>query len=78
LVQFTTPANRTGLGTDGQFEQSELLVRGLILLNLADELNTLTEVRVRLAPALNPVAFAVLRLETTCVQRRDGCQGLAD
>jgi hypothetical protein len=78
LVQFTTPANRTGLGTDGQFEQSDLPVRGLILLNLEDQLNTLTEVRVRLAPALNPVALAVLRLETTCVQRRDGCQGLAD
>jgi hypothetical protein len=62
MVQFTTPAN--------------LPVRELILLNPQDELNTLTEVRVRLPPALNPDAVALMQLETTCVQRRDGCQGL--
>ncbi|MFI4867994.1 MAG: hypothetical protein ACHQDD_01405 [Steroidobacterales bacterium] len=76
LVQFTTPPNRTGLGTDGLFEMSDLPVTGLIILNLGDELNSLTEVRVRVPAALNPVAAAIMQLETTCIQRHDGCQGL--
>ena len=76
LVEFKTPPNRAGLGTDGLFELSDLPVRGLIILNLQDELDSLTEVRVRLPAALNSVAAAVMQLETTCIQRHGGCQGL--
>jgi hypothetical protein len=76
LVQFTTPANRNGLGTDGLFEMSEWPVRGLTILNLENDVNSLTEVRVRLPPALNAAASAIVQLETTCIQLQGGCRGV--
>jgi hypothetical protein len=75
LVQFTTPPNRAGLGTDGMFETSDLAVRGLIILNLEDATNSLTEVRVRLAGGLNSIAAAIVQLETTCIQVHGRCRG---
>jgi hypothetical protein len=48
----------------------------LTLLNLAAEVNTLTEVRVRLPAVLNPVADTIVQLETACVQLPRGCRGL--
>jgi hypothetical protein len=75
FVEYTTPANHTGLGTDGMFEMSNLPVRGLTILNLASEVNSLTEVRVRLPAALNAVAQAIVQLEATCVQLPRGCRG---
>jgi hypothetical protein len=76
LVEYTTPPNRTGLGTDGMFEMSNLPVRGLTILNLDVEVNSLTEVRVRVAADLNSVAEAIVQLETACVQLQRGCRGL--
>jgi len=76
LVQFTTPANRNGLGTDGLFEMSDRAVRGLIILNLERSVNSLTEVRVRLPPALDAVTTTIVQLETTCIQLAGGCRGL--
>jgi hypothetical protein len=76
LVQFITPAHRTGLGTDGMFETSDWAVTGLIILNLERDVNSLTEVRVRLPPALTAVAATVVQLETTCIQLPGGCRGL--
>jgi hypothetical protein len=76
FVQYTTPPNRTGLGTAGLFEMSDLPVRGLTILNLQSEANSLTEVRVRLPTALNGVAEAIVQLETSCVQLPRACQGL--
>jgi hypothetical protein len=75
FVQFTTPANRSGLGTTGMMEASDLAIRGLIILNLEDETNSLTEVRVRLPGSLNSVAAAIVQLETTCIQLRGHCRG---
>jgi hypothetical protein len=76
LVRYTTPANRAGLGSAGMLEVSELPVRGLAILNLGSEANSLTEVRVRLPAGLSAVAEAVVQLETTCVQLARGCRGL--
>jgi hypothetical protein len=76
FVEYTTPPNRTGLGTDGLLELSDLPVRGLTLLNLATEVNTLTEVRVRLPAGPNSVADSIVQLETACVQLPRGCRGL--
>jgi hypothetical protein len=75
LVQYTTPPNRAGLGTAGMFEMSDLPIRGLTILHLESEANSLVEVRVRLPAALNAVAEAVVQLETTCVQLPRGCRG---
>jgi hypothetical protein len=75
LVEFVTPPNHTGLGTEGLFEMSDLPVRGLITLNLQDEVNSLTELRVRLPAGLNSVAAAIMQLETTCLQLRGRCRG---
>jgi hypothetical protein len=76
FVEYTTPANTGGLGTDGMFEVSDLPVMGLTIVNLAADVNTLTEVRVRLPPGLNAVAQAIVQLETVCVQLPRGCLGL--
>jgi hypothetical protein len=76
FVEYTTPANHAGLGTDGMLEMSNLPVRGLTILNLATEVNSLTEVRVRLPASMNSVAQAIVQLEATCVQLQRGCRGL--
>jgi hypothetical protein len=76
FVEYTTPANRTGLGTEGMFELSDMPVRGLTILNLEVEVNSLTEVRVRLPGSLNAVTEAILQLEVTCVQLPKGCRAL--
>ena len=76
FVEYTTPPNRAGLGTDGIFEMSHLPVTGLTILNLEDEMNSLTEVRVRLPAGLNSVGEAIVQLEMACVQLQRGCRGL--
>jgi hypothetical protein len=73
FVQYTTPPNRSGLGTEGILDMSDLPVRGLTILNPHTEVISLTEVRVRLSSELNPVAEAILRLETACVQQQGVC-----
>ncbi len=74
FVEYTTPANRAGLGTDGLLEISDLPVTGLTILNPEAEVNTLTEVRVRLPARLSVVAEAIVELESACVQRPRGCR----
>jgi hypothetical protein len=69
FVQYTTPPNRSGLGTEGILDMSDLPVRGLTILNPQTEAISLTEVRVRLPTELNLVADSILRLETACVQQ---------
>ena len=76
FVQYTTPANRTGLGTDGMLDMSNLPIRGLTILNLIDDANSLIEVRVRLPPNLNPLTEPILGVETSCVQLPKGCRSL--
>ncbi len=74
FVEYTTPANRAGLGTDGPLEMSDLPIRGLTILNPEAAVNTLTEVRVRLPAGLRAVAEAVVQLESDCIQRARGCR----
>lgn len=76
FVEYTTPANREGLGTDGMLDMSNLPVRGLTILNLVAEANSLIEVRVRLPPNLNSLTEPILTVETSCVQLPKGCRSL--
>jgi len=76
ITQFTTPPNRSGLGTDGMLEMSNAPIKGLITLDLESELNAVTELRVRLPPNLNSVTAAIIKLETVCLQLQQGCRGL--
>ena len=76
FVEYTTPPNRMGLGTDSLIKMSNLPVRGLTILNLETEVNSLIEVRVRLPASLNPVAAAIVQLETACLQLQRGCRAL--
>jgi hypothetical protein len=76
LVEYTTPPNRDGLGTDGLLEVSNLPIRGLTILNPDSETNALTEVRVRLPGGLTGVMEAIMQLETVCLQLKQGCRGL--
>jgi hypothetical protein len=73
FVEYITPANHAGLGTEGLLEMSDLPVRGLAFLNLDDELQSLIEVRVRLPAGLNTIEEAIVQLETACIQRPRGC-----
>ena len=76
FVEYTTPANRTGLGTDGMLDMSNLPIRGLTILNLVDDANSLIEVRVRLPPNLSSLAEPILTVETLCIQLPKGCRSL--
>jgi hypothetical protein len=76
FVEYTTPANRTGFGTDGLIKMSNLPIRGLTILNLDAEVNSLIEVRVKLPASFNAVAAAIVQLETACLQLQRGCRGL--
>jgi hypothetical protein len=76
FVRYTTPANRNGLGTEGMFEMSDMPIKGLTILNLEIEANSLTEVRIRMQAALNFVAEAILQLETVCLQVQRGCRDI--
>jgi hypothetical protein len=76
LVQYSTPAQRTGLGTDGLLQMSTLPIRGLAALNPQSEVNALTEVRVRLPADQQAVQEAIMQLETACLQLKQGCRGL--
>jgi hypothetical protein len=76
FVEYTTPPNRTGLGTDGLIKVSNLPIRGLTILNLEAEVNSLIEVRVKLPASLNSVSAAIVQLETACLQLQRGCRGL--
>jgi hypothetical protein len=78
LAEYTTPANRSGLGTDSLLEPSDLPIQGLTLLNPDVIADALTELRIRLPPPLIAVENAVIELETRCLQLRQGCRGLDD
>jgi hypothetical protein len=76
FVEYTTAANHTGLGTDGMLDMSNLPIRGLTILNLADEANSLIEVRVRLPTNLGLLTEPILTVETSCIQLPKGCRSL--
>ena len=76
FAEYTTPPNRTGLGTDGMFEASNLPIRGLTILHLEADVESLIEVRVRLPPGLSAVSESIMQLEAACVQLPRGCRGV--
>ncbi len=76
LVEYTTAANRAGLGTDTIFETSNLPIHGLTLLTPTAEVNSLTEVRVRVGSGSDALASAIMQLETACLQMPRGCREL--
>lgn len=78
LVEYTTAAHRSGLGTDSLLEPSELPIRGVTVLKPETLSNALTELRLRLPPTLQVVEEAIVDLETRCLQQRHGCRGLDD
>jgi hypothetical protein len=75
LVEFSTPANHPGIGSDDMLEVSAAPIRGLMILNLENEVDTLTELRIRLPPNLNSLAEAILQLQATCMQSQKTCRG---
>jgi len=76
LAEYTTAANRSGLGTDSVFEVSNLPVRGLTLLTPTAGVNSLTEVRVRVGGGSGAVEEGIMQLETACLQLQRGCHEL--
>ena len=78
LAEYTTAANRPGLGTDSLLEVSDLPIQGLTLFNPDVVTDALTEFRIRLPPALSAMQNAIIDLETRCLQLRQGCRALDD
>lgn len=73
FVLYTTPANRTGLGTESLLEVADLPISGLTQLRLSSEGDALTEIRVRLPRGLAAADAAIIDLETRCVQQPKPC-----
>jgi hypothetical protein len=72
LVEFTTPPNATGLGTEGMLDPSQDAIRGAAFLDAsAPDQPNLSLVRIRLGPGMRQVEAALLRLNAQCMQR--GC-----
>lgn len=78
LIAYTTPARRSGLGTDSLLETDELPIRGVTSFSSSGELRILSELRVRLPESQRPVGDAVLDLEIRCFQLQQGCRALTD
>jgi hypothetical protein len=78
LLEYTTPAHASGLGTDSLFQASELPIAGVTMLKPENLPAALIELRLRLPASLQAVGDAILDLETRCLQLRQGCRGLDD
>jgi hypothetical protein len=74
FVEYTTSPNRTGLGTEGMLEVSNLPIKGMTILHLEADVESLIEVRVRLPPGLSAVSETIMQLEAACVQLPRGCR----
>ena len=67
MVEFTTPAHDTGIGT-GIFTPSTNPVRGLVSLAAGGEGETnLLQFQLRLSPSEDPMAHALIDLELACL-----------
>jgi len=71
-VEFTTPANKTGLGTERSFAPSQDAVRGIAVLATSGDWG-MSILRVRLGPSMRRVEAAILKLNKECMQRIDRC-----
>ena len=72
VVEFTTPANKDGLGTSGMLRASRLPIRGLVALNPEAEIDSLTEIYVRLPAELSDLTQPILAWESTCLIHKQG------
>jgi hypothetical protein len=72
-AEFTTRANKSGLGTEGSLAPSRNPIRGIVVLDTTDEEWSLTILRVRLGPTMHDVEDAILRLNRKCMESTHGC-----
>lgn len=73
VVEFTTPANKNGFGTSGMLRVSRFPIRGLVALNPEAEIDSLTELYVRLPAELSDLTQPILAWESLCLIREQGC-----
>jgi hypothetical protein len=73
-AEFTTPASKTGLGTEGRLDPSRDAVRGIAVLYNSDPREPdISILRVRLGANMHQVTDAILRLNRECMQKIGGC-----
>lgn len=73
-VEFTTPAEKEGLGTEGFLSPSKNAIRGVVVLDQSDpEWPNVSIVSVRLPTELIRLEAEILRLYTACMQLETGC-----
>jgi hypothetical protein len=72
MAEFTTPARKTGLGTEGTLGPSQDAIRGIAVLCASGDWG-MTILRVRLGPNTRRVELGILGLNKAWMQRSDGC-----
>jgi hypothetical protein len=74
VAEFTTPANTRGLGTEEYLDPSQDAIRGIaVLYNSDPEEPAMAILRVRLGSSMRREEAAILRLNTECMHRTEGC-----
>ena len=73
VTEFTTPANVSGLGTEGLLGPSRDPIRGVAVIAPDPTEPDMSILRVRLGGNMRQVEGAVLRLNRECMQKTDGC-----
>jgi hypothetical protein len=68
VLDYATPGNKVGLGTDGTLVRSQEPIHGVAVLDTLGDWALLI-LRVRLGPTMSPVEAAVLRLNRECMKQ---------
>jgi hypothetical protein len=71
VARFVTPANTTGLGTDGMLAPTTDVIRGVAVLDMSGDWG-ITVLRVRLQPEMHDVEDAIMQLNERCVRNPYG------
>jgi hypothetical protein len=74
VVEFTTPPNNRGLGTDGYLNPSQHAISGIAVLDVSDPQSpNLSILRMRLEAKAEQMEHVLLRLNTECIWGKNGC-----
>lgn len=66
-AEFTTPASRTGIGTEGDLAPSDDVIRGFAVLDTTGDWG-ISVLRIRLGPHMDQVVAAIIKLNLDCVR----------
>ncbi|MDH3455466.1 MAG: hypothetical protein OER90_01375 [Gemmatimonadota bacterium] len=73
MTEFTTPSNATGLGTAGLLGPSNIPIQGVAVIAPDPREPDMSILRIRLDGSARRLEPAILRLNTDCMRKTDGC-----